>query len=784
MGGTTLAMNHPMRRNQQIQRPPFLSRIGGRIARNGMLAALAVLPALAYAGPSLPSSPSAALHVGKTTLDIIGQLALAQVPPTIVLPTVIKPLSGCPIGSSQISATVTNASVNITPDSISFQPEQGQLAVSAVLDLSGSAHVHIANGYACLSDADCDVTFAVQQLNPQAAIAMSVQNGNASITIPQLSASVPSGGIQVGFANCALDQIPSGVVDEVAQVLFDLAEAPLCAQLQQQMQPLLQQQISSMLTQSGSVSGYDLAASLTTLDMTVDGIDAYAEVGLAYGGANAACLAPGAVAESLTTGISGQLQLPSGPTSQVVVGVTTDLLNSAIQAAWQSGVMCVNDSQVAALGFDPSSIASMVPGLPTGMAMHFSMGLDNPPTVEDDGKGGLQMRVTGAELLLAFTAPNQGPIGVAVITDFIAAITPTVNATNGSVYASLTGLSMQRLDIDAGATGTSLKLDPERLTVLMHDLVIPMANTRLATMPLSPASFGAAGIYGWLDTLLVQNGGLYVGLEPFLPPTRRASTHGLPITLLKTAPGPLVRAGAAQFTLDGTDDTTPTQLLQYQWQVDSQPIVQGSFNRVISAPITTSGMHTFRAWAVDLAGNVDSVGITNTFMLDAVPPTLTVVGQPPPIVLRESSVEIKVTGTDDQTATANLLFGYRVAVRAPGGTSTVTQSGGPTQFQDSQGVVTVKDLKSGSTYEVTLMVYDQAGNVTSSQIDFGAADVGTALHDGAARTPALLLVARAHLASRSSSCAALASSARGASRDKLRRCEARKGCPAIACASS
>jgi hypothetical protein len=723
MGGTTLAMNHPMRRNQQIQRPPFLSRMGGRIARNGMLAALAVLPALAYAGPSLPSSPSAALHVGKTTLDIIGQLAMAQVPPTIALPTIIKPLSGCPIGSSQISATVTNASVNITPDSISFQPEQGQLAVSAVLDLSGSAHVHITNGYACLSDADCDVTFAVQQLNPQAAIAMSVQNGNASITIPQLSASVPSGGIQVSFANCALDGLASGVTDEVAQVLFDLASPPLCAQLQQQMQPMLQQQISSMLTQSGNVSGYDLAASLTTLNMTADGVDAYAEVGLAYDGATAACLAPGAVAESLTTGTSGQLQLPSGPTSQVVVGVTTDLLNSAIQAAWQSGVMCVNDSQVAALGFDPSSIASLVPGLPAGMALHFSMGLDNPPTIEDDGMGGLQMRVTGAELLLAMTAPNQSPIGVAVITDFIAAITPTVSATNGSVYASLTDLSMQRLDIDAGATGTSLNLDPERLTVLMHDLVIPMANTRLATMPLSPASFGAAGIYGWLDTLLVQNGGLYVGLEPFLPPPA-GTDFTPPITLLKASPGSLVRAGAAQFTLDGTDDTTPTQLLQYQWQVDSQPIVQGGFNRVIAAPVTTSGMHTFRAWAVDLAGNVDSVGITNTFMLDAVPPTLTVVGQPPPIVLRQSSVDIKVTGTDDQTATANLLFGYRVAVRPPGGTLTVTQSGGPTQFQDSQGVVTVKDLKSGSTYEVTLMVYDQAGNVTSTQLTFGAADVG------------------------------------------------------------
>jgi hypothetical protein len=36
----------------------------------------------------------------------------------------------------------------------------------------------------------------------------------------------------------------------------------------------------------------------------------------------------------------------------------------------------------------------------------------------------------------------------------------------------------------------------------------------------------------------------------------------------------------------------------------------------------------------------------------------------------------------------------------------------------------VKDLKSGSTYQVTLMVYDQAGNVTSTQLTFGAADVG------------------------------------------------------------
>ena len=704
--------------------------MGNRIKAASLLACSALLvdgvaPSLAHATAQLPGSPTGALHVGKKALDLIGKIALERVPTHMDLPPLSKDLTDiCPNGP--MTMQVSQAYVDLTPKSLTFTPAEGALGLDALLDIEGFVHVEIPRGYACLGTASCDIAFSAHDLNPKAALELSITNGKPTAGLGAVSATVPAGQLHVSFANCILDNLSSGLVDKASAAILQIAQKPLGDKLRELVPPLIESQLSSMLGASGNVVGYGFNAAVTDVKMTADGIDAYAAIGVDFEGAAAACLPPdapmGATTPRNPTAAGATLALPTGPSSSVVIGVSTDLLSSALSAAWQSGMLCTDDAAIAKLGFDPNKLASLVPGLPAGMTMHFAMGLDQPPTITVDGAGGVRMKVVGAELLLSMSVPGQQPSGVALATDFTVGVKPSVDPASGSIYAELTDLSMERMELHAGASATQYAMDPERLTVLMRDVVLPMAAQRLRGMPLSPAAFGAQGVYAWLTELSSRNGGVFVGLEPFRPGPARDDTQA-PDTMFQKTPGKLVRAGLARFTVGGTDDQTPPELLRYEWQVDDGALSAPSFQKVISAPVTTSGSHTFRVRAIDLADKPSTGFQTYTFDLDPVPPVLTILEQPE-VALRATSATIKLSGTDDRSAPNLLSFAYRVEAREPGGEMKLIASAEPSGLENGVGEIKIEKIVTDTLYDVTVLLFDEAGNVTSQKIGFGAASPG------------------------------------------------------------
>jgi hypothetical protein len=281
---------------------------------------------------------------------------------------------------------------------------------------------------------------------------------------------------------------------------------------------------------------------------------------------------------------------------------------------------------------------------------------------------------------------------------------------------------MERMELHAGASDSAFAIDPERMAVLMRDIVVPMATRRLRGMPLSPATFAAGGVYAWLDDITVRDQGVYVGVEPFRPGPA-SDDVAAPIASLQRNPGRLVRAGMARFTVAGTDDETPPQLLRYEWQLDDGPVSKPAFARVLSAPVTEPGEHAFRFRAMDLTGKVSPGWIEHRFELDPVAPVLEV-DERPPVAHREHTARIVISGTDDRSPTSLLSYGYRVHERTPSGTPRLVRTFEPTGLAHGSAEILVGDLVVGNTYEVTVLLYDEAGNVTSAQIGFGAADVG------------------------------------------------------------
>jgi MYXO-CTERM domain-containing protein len=391
--------------------------------------------------------------------------------------------------------------------------------------------------------------------------------------------------------------------------------------------------------------------------------------------------------------------------------------------------MCTDDAAVRALGFDPSKLASLVPGLPPGTVMGFTVGLNDAPTVTTNKDGTIGLHVTGAELIVSMASPGKDTANITVASDFTVGVQPTVDPNTGMITASLTDLSMERMDMSGDATGADYSIDPERLQVLMHDVVLPMASAKMRNMPLSPSSFGVAGMYAWLDDLYTNSSGIYVGVEPFIP-APAASDTSAPDTTIEKNPGKLVRAGMARYTVGGTDDKTPYQLLRYEWQVDDGAVQPASFSKVINAAVTAPGPHTFRVRSVDLTDKHADQWITHSFELDPIPPTLEITQQPE-VTVRAQSAKIVLTGSDDRSKPNLLSFAYRVLARAPGGEQTLVETGEPTGLDGGVGEIVVHDLQEDSVYEVTVLLYDEAGNVTSKKIGFAAASVNGCSVSGA-----------------------------------------------------
>ena len=256
-----------------------------------LAASALVLSGTALADPAIAGQPNTALHVGKRALDQVGALALQKLPTHIDVPSIDSNLLNiCPNGP--IALQIRQAYVDLAPTSLEFQTKDGALGINALLDISGFAQVTVARGYACVDDAQCDVSFSAKALNPTATVSLAVTNGQPTASIGQAGVSAD---LHVEFHNCILDkQLLQGAIDGVANKLLEMSQGIIGEQVNRVVSPMIETQIKAMSTVSANMSGYGFAATLTDLRMTATGIDAYAAVGVDYEGTVAACIPVGA----------------------------------------------------------------------------------------------------------------------------------------------------------------------------------------------------------------------------------------------------------------------------------------------------------------------------------------------------------------------------------------------------------------------------------------------------------------------------------------------------------
>ena len=484
---------------------------------------LVTLFAIAIATPALAGDKDIGLALNAAAFPTMSQLAMEKLPTQIALPPESATFLSCPFGADPISLNIGNGAVDLSLNDFVITPEAGAINVTTNFSSGGSGSATLVNGIACLGSISCDVTVQTDATSLSATVGLQITDGKVTTAISSIDYDLQASQMHVQFANCVLADVPQSIVDWIVGELFTTVKNEMVKQVSAALPPILDQQLEAQLGTSGAIDGLSYAARVSDVSVTPAGVTAYASLAVADAGPAAACVS---AAASVTTSAPASTQnlqanMANGPNSPAVVGVSYLTLSEAMQAVWQAGMMCVNDDEIAKLGFDVNSLAALVPGLPKGTALSFTLALDAPPAFSTDSDGALRMNVPGATLDVTLTAPGAQPADVLVSTALSVAVDVTVDGSgSGYLEAALKDLQVESLTIKSGqATATAFALDPARLQVLLQDVLLPLAQQKMGTMPLAPASMGAAGMYVWVDSVVLKSEGLYAGLHPFIAAT-------------------------------------------------------------------------------------------------------------------------------------------------------------------------------------------------------------------------------------------------------------------------
>jgi hypothetical protein len=678
----------------------------------------ASFPGGAHAAPQR----NVGVHLAPEALGPLTQAVTAELPRDLPIDDLHTSLLPCPVGAG-ISLDMSQAKAQIDLHELTVMPQNGAVNVHAMFDLAGAAHVQLTNAVACLSDLSCDLAFDTRGANVSSALALAISSGTVSAGVNDLQIALQPNDLHVHISNCALQYLNGQLLDLITQQVAQLSQSMVARLLKSVLPPLIEDKLQQQLGRSGMLMGFGYDVAATDLSVSQGGIDAYLQLGVRYTGPAAACIsdeASAAARDAPASDRGGQaFTMSSAPGGPLAIGVTYGLLDQVSSAAWQSGLLCIDDSKAKSLGLDLGDAASLVPGLPSGTAIHFSVRTDQPPAIAAGPDGSLSLDLEGVELHVTLAAPGVAPADIVVGTDATIAAKAAVDPMSGMLTLALVDLDVRRLTVTSGQdTATSFSLDPARLEVLMKDVVLPLAAEHLSNAPVAPAEFGFDKFFIGLDTLVNRDEGLYVGMRPFVRP---ASDTVAPTARFHGNVAALQRPGMARFMMDGTDDATPPSLMRYAYRLDGGALSAPKFGSEVMIPVVAPGPHRVDIQALDVNDNA-SMAVSTNFEIDAVPPVLTVTAQPEAVV-RAASVAVDFSGSDDRSPAGALTYAWRLEQALPGQTAKRV-GGGDRAPLTGAGHIDVDHLESHGVYNLTVLLYDEAGNVTSQTIGFGVADTG------------------------------------------------------------
>jgi hypothetical protein len=678
-------------------------------------AALALVLAAGVA-PASADTPvrkqQVAIRLSQAGLDFAAQTLPTLLPSTLMVPALDKSLYSCAAGKDVV-AHVSNGMVNLMPGAISLKLYSGEVAGSLGLSLNGSVHVKVDNLDSCNAPIECDIGVTVTDLDLETVLKGQAMNGILMMSVPTLMVNITPDQIAIDVSACAQAAMLTQFLNAAKNLLLDHATSLIEDFAKTALPPLVAIKLGELAHKDGTILGFDYSVAFDDVTISPQGFDLTLGVGFGYSGPPAACNGPDAMPAAPVAG--DPLVLDLGPTSPLVLALSTGLAQEALGAVWQSGLICIDTAKLAAVGLDLSSLdlSGLVPGIAPGTSIGVSVTASQPPTLvtgETDSLGQVQLglKLQGLTAKLTLTPPGGQPAEIDISADGTLTGLLDLDPTAGDLGLTVQDLSVDRLDLSS-SQGAMLSIDRGRLQQILKEVVLPLLASKLGRIPLTAASLDLAGFVVSVDQITSRPEGVYVGLSVFKPPAN--DTIPPQLTTFQT-PGPLVRAGVVPIEVAATDDQTPQNFARFSYQLDGAPETDPSYSRQIRLNVTQGGQHTVQVWAHDLSNN-KSPSMTYNFEVDAAAPMLSFT-QAPGALVNQSVAMIGFTATDDRTMPAKLTYAIDVFVSLPG------KDRAPLLHKDfaPYAPLVLTQLQEGGVYEVQVTAQDEAGNTSSASTSF------------------------------------------------------------------
>ena len=707
---------------------------------NSLLITLGLLVAFSSTAAAQPICKGALrLRVNEKGLAFIAKQVIPLVPKSVAIPAIKKSVVNWPIAKNDAIVETALQPAQIKLHNLELLISGDALQIRGKVDVSTSGPVTVHNAYLGVGTANCNANVKVKDLGLILGLRFDTNNGRISTHVTEAHFSLDNDKSDLLVKGCALGNILSAVVTFLRKHFMGTIQSQVEKMAKAKIPALVAAKLEDTISISKEIKGFKVTGTLDALSSDSLGV----EIGLGAGVGLVSNTPPGCLGSVNTSPpvscASVQPTLAPAVDAMFGVGVSQQIINQGLHAAWRSGMLCVDSDRLTSplLSENMGKLAPAL-GMPKGTYMAFSLRLLAPPKVTMSSGGGMALKLDPMLIRMVMTPPGGPKNEVIVNTGMTVAVTPWINPGDNSVSLDVKSMDIARMEIQAGADkkAKSLALDPARLNRFLSQVALPVLKQKLSEWPISPSVIAVSSFLVELRKIDVGNGYLAAYVNGYKPVLGNDKTR--PDTGLRGDLPTLVGPGVLRLKAKGTDDQTPANLLRYQARVDRGKWTVPAYGGRLQVAVS-GGQHIVEVAAVDQDGNTDLSPVVYMVSVDDQAPQLSFWDKPEPVVA-DSQITVKFDGRDDRTADAKLMFTAQLYRNNP--------ENGQNELVEHQTLGTgvrsaTFTLPDDGTYRLRIIVKDEAGNVTSTDAGFLVDQRGCSVSGAAAgdMAPAFMLTA-------------------------------------------
>ena len=678
-----------------------------------------------------------AVRINQSGLDFVVKQVQPLIPSSVAIPAVDKVVLDWPMTKDDLRVVTQAMTAKIDLHDLKLKMVTGSLRLLGRADVTTGGPVVVHNPYASFGTANCTADVKIKDLQLDVGLQFSNHGGRIRVTVSKAYVDMDQKSV-LAVKGCTLGNVLTNVTNFLRKYLMGVIQSKIESIAQDKIPALIASKLGDSMQITREFAGYSITGRLDSLGTDYYGITAKLGAGVHLTQQSIPpCLSGSSYLTPPKSCVGPHAAVSAKADAMFGAGISESVLNQAIYSVWRSGKLCIDSESLKldSLSAGLDKVGTLL-GQPKGTRIAFSVRLKTPPKLKLTQTSGLQLFIKDFVLKLSLTPPG-GPVnGAEVHADLAVGVKPWIDPATNSITLDVKHVSIPRLQVqNKDGTPSSFKLDPARLHRFIDSVALPMVRQKLSSTQLSPSVVNAKVVLLEMKLFEVRAGYMAAYLNGYK--LVASDDKQAPQTELLKKPGELVGPQVIRVQVKGSDNRTPATLLQFSARVDNGKWSEPTYGGLVDV-VTHGGVHIVEIAAVDHDGNIDPTPLRLRFVVDDKVPQLMITSRPDSLV-DSDLVEVTYAGRDDRTPPSGLTFSAEL-YRVPDG-------GGMPELvstQPAQRAVTVArfgELTDG-LYKLRVIVQDEAGNVSSSDVGFvvetaGGCSLGGARPGGQA---ALLLL--------------------------------------------